>query len=291
MAENGPQNQPDEALLDLLIKQATEGLSPAEERMLEALDGEAASLARRDIERAAAAVTLAAKTDGEPLPPALAQKLAQQADVHFAQSAATKMTDLGAVRAARDAPPARSASRSGALGWFAAAACLVLALLSWLRTPPSSEPLVQNVPETPLPPVVAPVVPPTPAEERAALMAKADSLKITLSATKDPAASGVSGDVVWDPQTQKGYFHFVGLASNDPKVHQYQIWIFDAGRDKRYPVDGGVFDVPADTNEIIIPIRAALAVLKPAAFAVTVEKPGGVVVSAKDHVVVLGATG
>jgi len=101
----------------------------------------------------------------------------------------------------------------------------------------------------------------------------------------------VSGDVVWDPETQKGYFHFVGLASNDPKVRQYQIWIFDAGRDKRYPVDGGVFDVPANSNEIIIPIRAELAVLKPAAFAVTVEKPGGVVVSAKDHVVVLGATG
>ena len=38
MAENGPQTQPDEALLDLLVKQATEGLSPAEQRVLEALD-------------------------------------------------------------------------------------------------------------------------------------------------------------------------------------------------------------------------------------------------------------
>jgi hypothetical protein len=83
----------------------------------------------------------------------------------------------------------------------------------------------------------------------------------------------------------------VGLASNDPKVHQYQIWIFDAERDKRYPIDGGVFDVPADANDIVIPIHAALQVLKPAAFAVTVEKPGGVVVSARDHVVVLGAAG
>jgi hypothetical protein len=291
MAENGPQNQPDEALLDLAVKQATEGLTPAEQRMLEALDGEAASLARRDIERAAAAVTLAVKTDGETLPPLLAQKLLQQAEAHFTPSAATKISDLGAARAQRDAAPPRTASRSGALGWFAAAACLVLALFGWLRTVPSSEPVVQTVPEVPAPPVVAPVLPPTPAEERAVLMVKADSLKITLSATQDPAARGVSGDVVWDPKTQKGYFHFVGLASNDPKVHQYQIWIFDAGRDKRYPVDGGVFDVPADSNEIIIPIRAALAVLKPAAFAVTVEKPGGVVVSAKDHVVVLGAAG
>jgi hypothetical protein len=291
MAENGPQNQPDEALLDLIIKQATEGLSPAEQRMLEALDGEASSLARRDIERAAAAVTLAAKTDGEALPPALAQKLLQQAEAHFAPSVATKIADLGTARSQRDAAPPRTPSRSGLMGWFAAAACLVLALFGWLRTVPGGQPVVQTVPEVSAPPVVAPALPPTPAEERATLMAKTDSLKITLSTTKDPAARGVSGDVVWDPETQKGYFHFVGLASNDPKVHQYQIWIFDSGRDKRYPVDGGVFDVPADSNEIIIPIHAALAVLKPAAFAVTVEKPGGVVVTAKDHVVVLGTTG
>jgi hypothetical protein len=74
-------------------------------------------------------------------------------------------------------------------------------------------------------------------------------------------------------------------------VHQYQIWIFDAGRDKRYPVDGGVFDVPANAAEVVIPIRATLMVRKPAAFAVTVEKPGGVVVSGREHVVALGATG
>jgi hypothetical protein len=122
--------------------------------------------------------------------------------------------------------------------------------------------------------VVPPEKPaPTPAEERAALLAKSDSLKISLGATKDPAAAGVTGDVVWDPATQRGFLHFAGLAPNDPAVHQYQIWIFDAGRDKRYPVDGGVFDVPANAAEVVIPIRATLMVRKPAAFAVTVEKP------------------
>jgi hypothetical protein len=55
-------------------------------------------------------------------------------------------------------------------------------------------------------------------------------------------------------------------------------------------VDGGVFDVPANAGEVIIPIRAALMVRKPAAFAVTLEKPGGVVVSGREHVIVLGAT-
>ena len=73
--------------------------------------------------------------------------------------------------------------------------------------------------------------------------------------------------------------------------HDYGGTAFDAGRDKRYPVDGGVFDVPANTAEVVIPIRAALMVRKPAAFAVTVEKPGGVVVSGREHVVALGAIG
>ena len=121
------------------------------------------------------------------------------------------------------------------------------------------------------------------------MLAKADSVKITLGPTKDPAAKGMSGDVVWDPATQKGFLHFTGLASNDPAAHQYQLWIFDAARDQRYPVDGGVFDVPADADDVVIPINASLAVSKLAAFAVTVEKPGGVVVSSRQHVVALGA--
>jgi hypothetical protein len=181
------------------------------------------------------------------------------------------------------------AARSGTLGWFAAAACLLLAIIGWLRVPP-------NVPQlntAPPPPVAEapPPEPPTAAEERAALLAKDGTLKITLAATKDPAAAGVTGDVVWDPQTQKGFLHFAGLAPNDPHQREYQIWIFDAERDQRYPVDGGVFDVPAGAADVVIPIRAALLVHKAAAFAITVEKPGGTVVSARDHVVVLGAAG
>jgi anti-sigma-K factor RskA len=120
-------------------------------------------------------------------------------------------------------------------------------------------------------------------------LAKSDSLKVTFGATKDPAAAGVSGDVVWDPVTQRGFIHLAGLAANDPKLRQYQLWIFDGGRDKRYPVDGGVFDVPTNATEVVIPIHAALPVLSAKAFAVTVEKPGGVVVSGREHVVVLGA--
>jgi hypothetical protein len=302
MSDARPQDQPDEAMVDLLIKQVTEGLSPAEQRALDVLDSEVASAYSRDLERAAAAVMLAGSSTQQPLPAALAERVAQQAAAHFASP--SKIGDLGAARAAAvdaartsassaaSARPAPRADRYGAYGWLAAAACLVLAIFAWQRSP--SPPVTPVAQQTPPPVIASPAekpVPPTPAEERAALLAKSDSLKIPLAATKDPAAAGVTGDVVWDPVTQRGFLHFTGLAANDPAVHQYQIWIFDAGRDKRYPVDGGVFDVPANTAEVVVPIRAELMVRKPAAFAVTVEKPGGVVVSGREHVVALGAAG
>jgi hypothetical protein len=177
----------------------------------------------------------------------------------------------------------RRASPAG--GWWAAAACLLLALFAWYRTPTTVFKPVQVAggerPSLPPPPA------PTPGVERAELLARADTLKIPLAATKDPAAGGVTGDVVWDPVAQRGYLRFVGLPHNDPSAHQYQIWIFDGDRDPRYPVDGGVFDVPADGRELIVAIHNVIPVHLAKAFAVTVEKPGGVVVSARDHVVVL----
>jgi hypothetical protein len=299
----------DEATLDLLIKQVTDGLSAAEQRELDVLDSAIASDWLRDLEQAAAAIALAGSVDSQAMPAELERRVADQAQQHFAAGqtgaptaavADRKIADLEATRAASSAErlPLRFASRRGAYGWLAAAACLVVAVFGWLRaptgaptvTPTIAPPVVQTPPPVVPPPAQEPV-PRTPAEQRAALLARLDTIKISLGATKEPAAAGMKGDVVWDPVTQRGYLHFTGLAANDPSVHQYQIWIFDGSRDKRYPVDGGVFDVPANTNEVVIPIRAALMVRNPAAFAVTVEKPGGVVVSGREHVVALGAAG
>jgi hypothetical protein len=289
MSETGPQDQPDEAMVDLLVKQVTDGLSPAEQRALDVLDSAVVSAQRRDFERAAASIALAGSSNAPPLPPELAARVALQAEQHFGTAAAgaAKLVDLAAARAGAARAPA-AASRSGAYGWLAAAACLVLAVIAWNRAPPPAAQV--NVPAV-TPPAALPLPPPSAAEQRAALLAKAESLKINFGATKDPAAAGVSGDVVWDPATQRGFLRLVGLAANDPSVHQYQLWIFDARRDQRYPVDGGVFDIPANATEVLVPIRAALPVLSAKAFAVTVEKPGGAVVSGRQHVVVLGAAG
>lgn len=302
MSETDTPAQPDDATVDLLVKQVTEGLSPAEQRALDVVDGEVTSHLLRDLERAAAAIALAGSSDGLPLPPALAQRLARQAEAHFAATpaavsaappAATRRSNVADLQSGRGSPAPRASSKSRFYGWMAAAASLLLAVFSWVRSPSPPPPVAAVVvpPAVIAPPIAKPVAPPTAAEERAALMAKNDTLKLTLAATKDPAAAGVTGDVVWDPATQRGYLHFAGLPANDPTLRQYQVWIFDGSRDKRYPIDGGVFDIPANSSDVVIPIRAALMVRQPAAFAVTLEKPGGVVVSARKHVLVLGAVG
>jgi hypothetical protein len=297
-------------MIDLLIKQVTEGLSPDEQRGLDVMDSETSSEHLRDLERASAAIAVAGSAGGEPLPEALKRRLVQDAERHFARASAAGgaiSADSGAAeavslaegrRADAAAPRSDGGARRpspalrGAWGWLAAAACLVVAVVAWNRRP-ASPPVVEVKPppvQATVPPP-APPAPPTPAEERARLLAKSDAIKVTLGATKDPSAAGVSGDVVWDQATQRGFVRFAGLAPNDPAVHQYQVWIFDGGRDKRYPVDAGVFDIPANSSEVVIPIHAALQVISPKAFAVTVEKPGGVVVSGREHVVALGAAG
>ncbi|MEM7228940.1 MAG: anti-sigma factor, partial [Planctomycetota bacterium] len=78
-----------------------------------------------------------------------------------------------------------------------------------------------------------------------------------------------------------------GLEANDPSVMQYQLWIFDAERSADHPVDGGVFDIPAGGGEVIVPIDPKLAVSDATLFAITVEQPGGVVVSARERIVLL----
>jgi anti-sigma-K factor RskA len=74
---------------------------------------------------------------------------------------------------------------------------------------------------------------------------------------------------------------------NDPGEAQYQLWIIDPERDT-HPVDGGVFNV-SSSGEVIIPVQARLPVDRPTTFAITLEKPGGVVVSAGPLLVVASA--
>jgi hypothetical protein len=105
----------------------------------------------------------------------------------------------------------------------------------------------------------------------------------------DPIPDNVAAAIVNEGErylSQTGFMRFVGLHANAPSKEQYQLWIFDAERDQRYPVDGGVFDVSSD-GEVVVPIKARLHVSSATLFAVTVEKPGGVVVSSRERMAAL----
>lgn len=156
-------------------------------------------------------------------------------------------------------------------GWLLAAAAIVLAIVGWNRRPP--------------PPPVTPVAQlETPAQQREKLLGLPGTARTPWQATTDEAARGASGDVVWHAGVQKGVMRIAGLAPNERIRFQYQLWIFDESRDEAQPVDGGVFDVGSN-GEVLVPIEAKLKVGKAKLFAITVERPGGVVVSKRERIV------
>jgi hypothetical protein len=284
----------DERLADLLAQEATEGLGATEKAELERLLAAHPEADREAFERVAAALMLAGELDTEPLPAGLRGRLVEQGERWVAGATAPaasstarspNVTSLPEAREARDARSARRnavPAHSAHWGWWVAAAAVVIAVVGWY-------PRLANTPSVPVAAEIPPPPQPGAAQLREELLRVAANrlVRWDWATTQDPAAAGVTGDVVWDPVTQKGYMRFVGLPANDARQAQYQLWIFDAERDDRYPVDGGVFDVPSGRTEVVVPIDARLGVAKPALFAVTVEKPGGVVVSSRERIVVL----
>ncbi|XZE43298.1 anti-sigma factor [Pirellulaceae bacterium SH467] len=157
------------------------------------------------------------------------------------------------------------------VGWFAAIAATALAIASWLPSwnDGSAGGRVRSDSTQQA------------AVDRAALLASADDL-VRVSWTRPADATPTNGnadlgDVVWSSKFQRGYMRIQGLKPNDPTQEQYQLWILDPNRDSK-PVDGGVFDIDQE-GEVVLPIHAKLKVDEPTLFAITIEKPGGVVVS------------
>ena len=289
--------EPNDSLIDLLIKQATEGLSADEQAVLDSTDPSIISARRESFELMLGALSAALMERLEAPPESLKADIEQQASTHFDGHPSQRRPGPEQHVAGQPVGGQNSISFSNARwAWLSAATCLVLAVIGWMRpsrvevtTPPVSVQLTvpaPKIPEPELPPVSRTV-----AQERDALLARAESLTVSLAPSKDPAALGVSADVVWDPATNSGFLHIVGLKPNDPAIKQYQAWVFDGLRDKRYPLDCALFNVPADASEVIIPIQTAIPVRLAKAFAITVEQAGGVVVPDKVHVVALGTAG
>lgn len=127
-----------------------------------------------------------------------------------------------------------------------------------------------------------------PAAQRNQLIASADDLIEVSWADGPTPIPGAQGDVTWSNAQQRGFMQFRGMRVNDPSVEQYQLWIFDRNQDEKTPVDGGVFNIPSD-GQVVVPVRPGLKIREPYLFAVTIEKPGGVVVSDRSRLPLIAA--
>ena len=268
----------EDRMLEMLADRALDGLSDEESRELDALIASSPGFDAECLDRAAGALAASfLVSDAEPMPATIRRRMDEVAGA-WATDPAGSSGGAPAPVAGRIFPesPRRAITPLGALGWFAAAASLALAAILWSARSPALMPSQSSL-----------------RSARASLISSApDLVRVAWTPTEDPAASGgVVGEVVWSDALDRGYMSFKGLAPNDASEAQYQLWVFDESRSADHPVDGGVFDIPAGEGETIIPIDARLPIEKATLFAVTVERPGGVVVSTRERLPVLAKVG
>lgn len=290
--------QMDERSLDLLVERSLWGLDPESENELFGLvpNHDAASA---EVDRAVGSLCVGMLGDSgdEALPTDVRTSLATLASSYIAspldtpaeQTAGTDPElngDTHLQLSGNPATPVRTASTGlGWVGWLAAAACLGFAV--FVSTPESA---------------------PTVAAKLGLLEAQAPDLiraswagMSAIGAPVHALDKGVSGEIIWSDDRDEGYMRISGIEANDPSEFQYQLWIFDAGRRigdlpqfkaaglpdllTQRPVDGGVFDVTVGKDgSCLIPVDAKLPVGEAKIFAVTKERPGGVVVSDREIV-------
>lgn len=285
-------------LLELAALRAVEGLPELDEREL--LGDEAGAELADELEAAAAAVHVALAAPAPmAMPDGLEARLLARATTELTLARRRVITPRAdTARRATPAPPrpARTERDGGAVagivvsddddgsprprpsllgwaGWVLSAAAIALCVVLAGRNAALQESLRLG----------------DPALRRDRLVAEAaDAATLDWTPLTHESAQGLAGRVTWSDARNEGYMTFRGLAPNDPKVTQYQLWIFrgtDLGAEP-HPIDGGVFDVPA-SGEVVVPIDAKLAVGRAATFVVTVEPPGGVVVSDRSKLVAL----
>ncbi len=252
-----PQN---ERLQDLLAARATDILSAAQQDEMESLMAREAQCDDIAFDRAAGVVELAfLDRHYQPLPEAMRLTLIDEGEKEVERR--TQGSSIDSSVAGADQNRTYRFSNWQSAGWLAAAAMLVISVIAWW---PSTNT--------------------TPKQSRERLLVSAGDVKtVQWNIPTDERFTAVTGDVVWSTQQQTGYMRLKGMPVNDPSKTQYQLWIVDPNRDK-HPVDGGVFNIDRN-GEVIIPINAKLNV-SPAAFAITEEQPGGVVVSSGPLLVV-----
>jgi hypothetical protein len=280
----------DERVLDLLTEQATVGLdAAASEELHAALRRLGVHEEDVSLELPAAALAVAFVGSHGPMhpPAALMDKLHAAGQAWCENVAAQQRMRIGegsskpATSPARDATgnmkfptsplaATRATERANAGGarwlpWLAAAAGITLAALAWMPKLGMERPAAGPI---------------------AAAKSDPNAVHLPWGDWDNPEQKGVTGEVVWSEAKQAGYMKFVGLKPNDPGKEQYQLWIIDS-RGMQQRISGAIFD--AASGETIVPIKPGIPVNGAAAFALTIEKPGGVWVSDMTRRVVIAA--
>ena len=255
------QSLPGQRLQQLLADRATEGLDRSDWPELDRLIDQQTELGWDDLDLAAAAIGLCFEHADPVQPPEeLVAAVRAHARVHFSAPRAQ-------VGSTESDPGARSSPWMGRLA-YAAAVFVVISLVASAIT------RFERGQET------------APAVAREILMADApEALRLDFRPLVDDPYGAVRGDVVWSVRHQRGFLRLSGMPANETSRTHYQLWIVDPTRDVE-PVDGGVFDVPTASGEVVIAIDAKLPVLDPRAFVITAEHRGGVVVSDGPHLIV-----
>lgn len=274
---------PPDEMFELLAERAAFGLDDDDSAQLDEFLGHHAWVREDCLDEVAA--TLAVEFDsgalGTAMPADVAARIRSGVHATIAQESSTDddtATEPEVAGRIGDAPISGTGVM-GWLGWVAAAAAIAVAVMV-------SNPIEPTGPRT-----------------RTELVSWIDSHPSAVHWDWAPGLvepdTDATGLVTFDPETQNGYMLIKGLAPNDPRFEQYQLWIWDQEREPDpenptplaenvHPVDGGVFDVSSE-GEAVIPIDAKLQIGRPYLFAVTVERPGGVAKSAKERVPIIAA--
>jgi anti-sigma-K factor RskA len=252
-SEMNPSDGDIRRLLDLLADRATQGLAVADAAELQSLLQKYPQYAAEMHATAAITAMALGQTARSSMPAALRAKLAEQG-----------RRELAASTPATYAIQPRTAKSGGAwLPWAIAAVCALAAVAGWW------------------PRTVAPI---SLATQYTQLASKPGAVTVKWAPTQDPAAKGMSGEIVWDPSSKSGFVRIRGLAKNDAASNQYQLWIFDKARGDKSPLGAGLFDV-ASEGEVIVALNASLPVTQAAMFGLTLENAGGSVVPTLEHLV------
>ncbi|HEX2838616.1 MAG TPA: anti-sigma factor [Phycisphaerales bacterium] len=245
-----------ERLQDLLADRALDALDASDFPELDAaLPGHNARESSLDVAAGLAATAMLTTRDMDGVPAALEQRLLLSGKA-WCES----------VNAETPAPiPFRGGPGLRALPWLAAAAGIILAIIAWLPGSSSVDPRTGR---------------------QRLLATSTDAVTLSWKDWDAPEVPGVQGDVVWSDSAQKGYMRFTNLPTKDSGKEQYQLWIVDSrGMEQR--ISGGLFN--GGTGEVVVPIEPGIRVQNAAAFAVTIEKPGGTWVSDMSRRVVIAA--